>query len=99
VDRVRKSSVGDIPVLMPDGKPSRRRGAGSRVPRWLLWLLLAAVVAGAIYVVRTRRQGRAPAPRAAQAQGDSLSVSGDSSAPTSGGTRSRPDTGRARPPR
>ena len=98
MDRVRKSSIGDIPVLMPDGKPSRRRGAGPRAFRWLLWLLLVVAAAGAGYLVRARRAARAPAQRALPAAADSLRAAADSTARTTGGTRRRPDSSRSRPP-
>ncbi|HMV31352.1 MAG: hypothetical protein U0104_09030 [Gemmatimonadales bacterium] len=69
------------------------------MPRWLLWLLLLVVVAGAVYVVRSKRSGRAPAPRALPAQADSLRAPGDSTARHTGGVSPRPDSSRARPPR
>ena len=52
--RVRKSSAGDIPVLMPDGKPSRRTGRGRRVFLFsLMGILAAAAIAALVMLLGT----------------------------------------------
>lgn len=49
--RVRKSSAGDIPVLMPDGKPLRRTGRGRRIFLFTLMGILAAAAIAALVMI------------------------------------------------
>src|SRR5690606_27097074 len=51
VGRVRKSSAGDIPVLMPDGKPLRRTGRGRRIFLSTLMGILAAAAIAALVML------------------------------------------------
>lgn len=56
--RVRKSSAGDIPVLMPDGKPTRRPGRGRRIFLYsLMGILAAAAIAALVMLLRPRGGG------------------------------------------